>query len=74
MLIERVNSSQSVVPGLEGYGLLRDDYGRKDMAYPERQVFAPFVVVVGGKYFFPVPECLLSGSGYFFAVFDFLLR
>ena len=31
----------------------------KDMAFPVRPVFTPFVVVVGGKYFFPVPECLL---------------
>ena len=30
------------------------------MALPERQAFAPFVVVVGSKYFFPVPECLLN--------------
>ena len=30
-----------------------------DMAYPTRQVFTPFVVVVGGKYFLPVSECLL---------------
>ena len=29
------------------------------MAFPVRPVFTPFVVVVGGKYFFPVPECLL---------------
>jgi hypothetical protein len=31
----------------------------QDMAFPVRPVFTPFVVVVGGKYFFPVPECLL---------------
>jgi len=31
----------------------------KDMAFPVRPVFTPFVVVVGGKYFLPVPECLL---------------
>ncbi len=31
----------------------------KDMAYPARLVFTPFVVVVGGKYFLPVPECLI---------------
>ncbi len=31
----------------------------KDMAFPARPVFTPFVVVVGGKYFLPVPECLL---------------
>ena len=30
------------------------------MAFPGRLVFAPFVVVVGSRYFFPVPECLLS--------------
>jgi hypothetical protein len=29
------------------------------MAYPARLVFTPFVVVVGGKYFLPVPECLI---------------
>jgi hypothetical protein len=44
------------------------------MAFPVRPVFTPFVVVVGGKYFLPVPECLLfdqdlpapdlSGSGW----------
>lgn len=33
--------------------------GIKDMAYPARLVFTPFVVVVGGKYFLPVPECLI---------------
>jgi hypothetical protein len=31
----------------------------KEMAYPARLVFTPFVVVVGGKYFLPVPECLI---------------
>jgi hypothetical protein len=31
----------------------------QDMAFPVRPVFTPFVVVVGGKYFLPVPECLL---------------
>jgi hypothetical protein len=31
----------------------------EDMAYPARLVFTPFVVVVGGKYFLPVPECLI---------------
>lgn len=31
----------------------------KDMAYPARLVFTPFVVVVGSKYFLPVPECLI---------------
>ena len=31
----------------------------EDMAFPVRPVFTPFVVVVGGKYFLPVPECLL---------------
>jgi hypothetical protein len=31
----------------------------KVMAYPARLVFTPFVVVVGGKYFLPVPECLI---------------
>lgn len=30
-----------------------------DMAYPARLVFTPFVVVVGSKYFLPVPECLI---------------
>ena len=33
----------------------------KDMAFPARPVFTPFVVVVGGKYFLPVPGCLLFG-------------
>lgn len=32
---------------------------KRDMAFPVRPVFTPFVVVVGGKYFLPVPECLL---------------
>lgn len=32
----------------------------KGMAYPGRLVFAPFVVVVGSRYFFPAPECLLK--------------
>ena len=31
----------------------------EDMALPVRPVFTPFVVVVGGKYFLPVPGCLL---------------
>jgi|GEM_PF-1700179 len=26
-------------------------------------LFTPFVVVVGGKYFLPVPECLLLDQG-----------
>ena len=30
----------------------------KEMAFPARQVFTPFVVVVGCKYFLPVPGCL----------------
>ena len=34
----------------------------KDMAFPVRPVFTPFVVVVGGKYFLPVPGCLLFGQ------------
>jgi hypothetical protein len=33
------------------------------MAFPVRLVFTPFVVVVGGKYFLPVPECLLFDQG-----------
>ncbi len=44
------------------YGLWTLDFGlknSKDMAFPVRPVFTPFVVVVGGKYFLPVPECLL---------------
>jgi hypothetical protein len=32
----------------------------KDMAFPGRLGFAPFVVVVGSRYFFPAPECLLK--------------
>lgn len=32
----------------------------KGMAFPERLAFAPFVVVVGSRYFFPAPECLLK--------------
>lgn len=30
----------------------------KGMAFPVRLVFTPFVVVVGCKYFLPVPGCL----------------
>jgi hypothetical protein len=35
------------------------------MAYPARLAFTPFVVVVGGKYFWPVPECLLFDREYY---------
>ncbi len=38
---------------------------RLDMAFPARLAFTPFVVVVGSKYFLPVPECLLFGQEYF---------
>jgi hypothetical protein len=34
----------------------------EEMAFPARPVFTPFVVVVGGKYFLPVPGCLLFGQ------------
>jgi hypothetical protein len=63
MLIEKstVNGRLSTV--MSNCGQSSVDYGLKGMAFPERLVFAPFVVVVGGRYFFPVPECLLSGSG-----------
>ncbi len=39
--------------------LLRIGARGEVMAYPARLVFTPFVVVVGGKYFLPVPECLI---------------
>jgi hypothetical protein len=50
---------------LENFGRSTWDYGLKSMAFPVRLVFTPFVVVVGGKYFLPVPECLLIWSGVF---------
>lgn len=43
------------------------------MAFPERLVFTPFVVVVGSRYFFPAPECLLKWLANN-AVIDFLLH
>jgi hypothetical protein len=43
------------------------------MAFPERLVFTPFVVVVGSRYFFPAPECLLKWLASI-AVIDFLLH
>jgi len=57
-----VHSPQSTVPARVYCGPWTVDHGLKDMAFPGRLVFAPFVVVVGSRYFFPVPECLLSWS------------
>jgi hypothetical protein len=34
---------------------------RKTWHFRHDWLFTPFVVVVGGKYFLPVPECLLFG-------------
>jgi hypothetical protein len=57
-----VNLRDPTSPRLRRTGLRETT--SQDMAFPVRPVFTPFVVVVGGKYFFPVPECLLFDQAY----------